>query len=79
MREQAGWGEHAAFMNQLVERGVVVLGGPVGGSPRHRALLVARSPSEAELRNQLEQDPWMRTRILRLTSLEPWDLLLGRL
>jgi hypothetical protein len=27
-----GWDEHAAFIDDLVERGVMVLGGPVGDS-----------------------------------------------
>ena len=30
MEEQVGWAEHAAFMNGLVDRGFVALGGPVG-------------------------------------------------
>ena len=29
-REQAGWSEHAAFMDALAEEGFVVLGGPIG-------------------------------------------------
>ena len=30
LREQAGWGVHAAFMNALAAEGFVVLGGPLG-------------------------------------------------
>ncbi len=29
-REQRGWDEHAAFMDGLVDEGLVVLGGPIG-------------------------------------------------
>ena len=30
MRSQAGWAEHAVFMNALAAEGFVVLGGPLG-------------------------------------------------
>jgi len=30
---QTGWTDHAAFMDELVERGFIVLGGPVPGRP----------------------------------------------
>jgi uncharacterized protein YciI len=79
MREQKGWPEHAAFMNALVDEGVVVLGGPLQGGPRHRAMLILRAPDEATLRMRLAEDPWMRTEILRLGELVPWELLLGDL
>ena len=29
MREQDGWDEHAAFMDDLVEKGSIILGGPL--------------------------------------------------
>ena len=29
MEEQSGWTEHAAFMDELVEAGFIVLGGPL--------------------------------------------------
>jgi hypothetical protein len=38
-REQAGWDEHAAFMDGLVEEGFVVLGGPVGEGDGETTLL----------------------------------------
>jgi hypothetical protein len=31
---QSGWEEHATFMDDLVERGVVVLGGPLADEHR---------------------------------------------
>jgi hypothetical protein len=32
IREQDGWDQHAAFMDQLVDDGVIIVGGPVGRS-----------------------------------------------
>ena len=79
MREQPGWSAHAAFMNALVDDRVVLLGGPVGSGRSHRALLVLRAPDEASLRARLAEDPWMRSGVLRLGDVLPWELLLGEL
>jgi len=79
MREQAGWSDHAHFMNALVDEGLVVLGGPIGVGPAHRAMLVLRAPEEGALRRRLLEDPWMRAGILRLGELERWEILLGQL
>ncbi|HYA57735.1 MAG TPA: hypothetical protein VEH57_04645 [Thermoplasmata archaeon] len=79
MREQEGWSEHAEFMNQLLADHVVLLGGPLPGGPRHRAMLVLRSSDEHVLRERLATDPWMRSGVLRVGELVPWELLLGEL
>jgi len=79
MREQEGWDEHAAFMNRLVDERTVVLGGPLPKGAHHRALLVLRAPNEETLRALLAEDPWMRSGILRIGELLPWELLLGAL
>ena len=39
IREQDAWDDHAAFADELVERGVIILGGPVGGGGNDIALL----------------------------------------
>lgn len=79
MREQAGWAEHAVFMDALEADRVVVLAGPLEGGPGHRALLILVGPDAATLRDRLGADPWMRSGVLRLGSLARWDLLLGEL
>lgn len=75
LREQAGWPEHAAFMDALAEDGFVLLGGPLADG--RRALLILDASSEAEIRLRLDEDPWTTTGLLRIVSAEPWDLLLG--
>jgi len=72
-REQAGWEEHAAFVDGLVEEGVLVLGGPVGDVDGEHAVVVACADSEDDLRRQLADDPWVDT-VLRIESIEPWTL-----
>ena len=76
MREQAAWPAHAAFMNDLAETGFVVLGGPLGDGSPHRALLIVEAPSEQEVERRLAEDPWSRSGLLTMTSIEPWEILL---
>lgn len=76
-RDQAGWDEHAAFMDRLVEEGVVVLGGPVGEGDGEHALLVVDVESEEEIRARLADDPW-EGHLLTTASVEPWQVWLRR-
>jgi uncharacterized protein YciI len=72
-REQAGWDEHAAFMDGLVEKGVVFLGGPVGEGDGDDSLLIVDVESEAAIRARLADDPWAGD-ILTIESVEPWSV-----
>lgn len=72
-REQAGWDEHAAFMDALTDEGVVILGGPVGASLDDDVLLVMDVDSEAAIRTRLADDPWMNG-VLTIQSVEPWTV-----
>jgi uncharacterized protein YciI len=76
MREQERWDQHAAFMDALVDDGFAVLGGPLGDGER-RFLLVFDAESEEEIEARLADDPWTPTGLLRITSVEPWEILLG--
>jgi uncharacterized protein YciI len=76
-REQDGWDEHAAFMDELVEDGFIVLGGPVGDGDGHSALLVVEADSEADVRRRLADDPWQED-MLATESIEPWTIFLRR-
>jgi uncharacterized protein YciI len=72
-RDQAGWDEHATFMDTLAERGVVVLGGPVGEVDGEIALLMLKVESEAAARAVLAPDPWLG-RILTIAGIRPWTI-----
>jgi uncharacterized protein YciI len=76
-REQEGWDEHAAFMDELVEDGVIVLGGPVGDGDGTHAMLVMDVASEAEVRERLAADPWGED-MLATESIERWSIFLRR-
>jgi uncharacterized protein YciI len=75
--EQAGWKVHAAFMDALVEEGVVVLGGPAGEGDGHSALVVMDVDDEAEVRRRLAGDPWGEEMLIT-ESIEPWSVFLRR-
>ena len=76
MREQEGWDEHAAFMDNLVEEGTIVVAGPLDGGPK--VLLIFAAESEDEIETRLAQDPWTRSGQLTTDSIVPWELRLGR-
>jgi hypothetical protein len=72
-REQDGWDEHAAFMDELVATGFIELGGPVGDGGR--VLHIIRAAGEHEVRARLAEDPWAGE-MLVVASVEPWEVLL---
>ena len=71
-REQYGWDEHAAFMDRLVEEGVVVLGGPVGDGDR--VLLVVEATDDDAARARLAEDPWLPMGVLRVGAIQSWTV-----
>ncbi len=77
LARQVEWDAHAKFMDALVEKGLVVLGGPLEGTSE--VLLVFRAQSPEEIKERLAADPWHRKDLLRLTRIMPWTLRLGKL
>ncbi len=75
LREQAQWDEHAVFMDELVEDGFVVLGGPLGDGST--VLLIVDAAGEAEIEARLADDPWAATGLLRIVAIERWEILLA--
>lgn len=72
-REQEGWDEHAAFMDELVADGFIVLGGPVGDVEGEHTLLVIDAEDETAIRARLAEDPWSPD-LLTIESIEPWTV-----
>lgn len=79
MREQKGWDEHAKFMDALEAEHFIVLGGPLGNYPKHRAMLIINAPDHQTIRKRLDEDPWYRDDILREIQAYSWEILLGKL
>jgi uncharacterized protein YciI len=75
-REQAFWDEHAQFIDQLVDDGFILMGGPLvdeGGS-----LLIFKAQDENEVRQKLKNDPWAKHGILKLESVKRWEIFIDQ-
>jgi uncharacterized protein len=71
-REQPLWDEHAAFIDQLVAEGFILMGGPLldeGG-----AMLIVNADDEDEVRQKLKNDSWFERGILKLESVKRWQI-----
>jgi uncharacterized protein len=71
-REQPFWDEHAAFIDQLVAEGFILMGGPLvdeGGS-----LLIFNAEDENEVREKMKNDPWLKQGILKQESIKRWQI-----
>jgi uncharacterized protein YciI len=71
LEEQSGWPEHAAFMDGLVDEGIIILGGPL--ADEHRVAHVFDAESEDAIRATLARDPWSGTH-LRVDTIDPWTI-----
>ena len=75
-REQPFWDEHAAFIDRLVEEGFIFMGGPLldqRGMPEG-ALLILKAEDENEVREKLKNEPWFQKGILKLESVNRWEI-----
>ncbi len=71
LEEQSGWTEHASFMDELVDAGFVVLGGPL--ADEERVAFVVEAESEDAVHATLARDPWEETH-LRTDTIDPWSI-----
>jgi uncharacterized protein YciI len=71
LEKQAGWPEHASFMNSLVDAGFIVLGGPL--SDEYHVVHAVEAESEAAVRATFARDPWSETH-LRVDQVVPWTI-----
>jgi uncharacterized protein YciI len=74
MREQDGWDEHARFMDDLVDDGFIILGGPLEGG--RETMHIVRAESEEAIRERWATDPWWVNGMLKPKSIERWTILL---
>lgn len=75
IREQPFFTEHAAFTDELVDRGVIIMGGPVGSDDEEDiALLAVEADDEDAVRSIFDADPWTLHRVFRLKSVRRWLL-----
>jgi uncharacterized protein YciI len=71
LEEQSDWPAHASFTDDLVDKGFVVLGGPLADG--YRVVLAVEAESAAAVHATLAADPWTDSH-LRTESVEPWTI-----
>jgi uncharacterized protein YciI len=71
LEEQSDWDAHASFMDELVDAGFIVLGGPL--ADEGRVAHAVEAESEDAIRATFARDPWSETH-LRVDSIEPWTI-----
>ena len=71
MREQDEWDAHAHYMDELVDDGFIVLGGPLADGVR--VAHVVEAESEEAVRATLAGDPWNGSHLV-VASVDPWTL-----
>jgi len=77
LEQQPDWNRHAHFMNGLQGEGLIVLGGPLEESSD--VLLIFQAAGPDQIRNRLQDDPWTKMDLLRISRISPWSLRLGSL
>jgi uncharacterized protein YciI len=75
--DQPGWDAHAAFVDELVERGNFVLGGPWADHSGTMVVLEGVTPDEA--RELLAPDPFLANGVFVLDELRAWNVYVDRL
>jgi uncharacterized protein YciI len=74
MREQDEWDAHARYMDELVDDGFIVLGGPLADG--ERVLMAIDAADENEIAVRFDADPWRPMELLVTAKVEPWEILL---
>lgn len=79
--EQPGIGEHAAYMDQLYDAGILVFGGPffdeLDPPVMTGASLFLNVTSETEAREIVDQDPAISHGFLTLVDIKPFMAMIG--
>lgn len=79
IRNQRLWNEHASFADGLVDKGVIVLGGPVQDDDDDViALIAVRANDAEEVRSVFACDPWVEEGLLVLRQVRPWTIWLDQ-
>jgi hypothetical protein len=71
LEEQPEWAAHPEFMDNLVDDGFVVLGGPL--AYERRVALAVEAGSEDAVHARLARDPWTGTHLVT-EAVEPWTI-----
>ena len=75
--EQPGWDEHGEFVDDLIARGIFVMGGPLADYSGSINLL--ENVDEAEARELLAKDPFVLNGVFVLDDVCAWNVYVDKL
>jgi uncharacterized protein YciI len=70
--EQPGWDEHAAFIDDLIERGVFVMGGP--WTNRLGSMSLWEGMDADEVQKVMRRDPFVRNGVFEIEDVADWTV-----
>jgi uncharacterized protein len=70
--DQEGWEEHAEFVDELIARGTMVMGGPF--ADHSGSLIFLEGVGEVEARALLARDPFVLNGVFVLEELRAWNV-----
>jgi len=75
--DQPGWDDHAAFVDELVARGTMVMGGPL--ADHSGSLSVLENVGEDEARELVARDPFIVNGVFVLDDVRAWNVYVDEL
>ena len=75
--EQPGWDEHAVFVDELIERGIFVMGGPYADYSGSFTILERVGVEEA--RELVLRDPFVANGVFVLDDVRAWNVYVDEL
>jgi uncharacterized protein YciI len=75
--DQPGWDEHAAFIDELIERGIFVMGGPLADQRGSQSLL--ENVTEHQARELVLRDPFVANGVFELEEVRAWNVFVDEL
>ena len=70
--DQPGWDEHAAFIDDLIERGVFVMGGP--WTTRLGSMSLWEGMDAGEVRETMQRDPFVLNGVFEIEDVADWTV-----
>jgi uncharacterized protein len=75
--EQPGWDEHAVYIDDLIKRGLFVMGGPLADNSGSVSLL--EGVDEGEARELIAADPFVANGVFVLDDVRAWNVFVDEL
>jgi uncharacterized protein len=75
--DQPGWDEHADYIDDLIERGIFVMGGPYADFSGSHTIL--ENVTEEEARELVLRDPFVANGVFVLDDIRTWNVYVDEL